>query len=119
MYVAGFAPEEGETALGLSTLYPGSTLGPTLAAPVVLADGKDLYIEQDKFPAQFAADVPQAQAVQMAATQRPIVQAALNEPAGKAAWKSIPSWFVYGDQDKNIPSAAQEFMAKRAEQGSP
>ena len=31
----------------------------------------------------------------MAATQRPIVEAAFNEPAGAAAWKTIPSWFLY------------------------
>lgn len=50
----------------------------------------------------------------MAATQRPITEAALNEGAAEPAWKSTPSWFVYGDLDKNIPAAALEFMAKRA-----
>ncbi len=50
----------------------------------------------------------------MAATQRPVTEAALNEAAGEAAWKSIPSWFIYGELDKNIPAAAMEFMAKRA-----
>jgi len=58
VYVAGFAPEAGETAIELSGRYPGSTLGPTLAPPVELPDGgKDLYIQRDKFHAQFAADV--------------------------------------------------------------
>src|SRR5690349_17194170 len=43
VYVAAFAPEKGETAIGLSGLFPGSTLGPALAPPVMLADGnKDL-----------------------------------------------------------------------------
>jgi pimeloyl-ACP methyl ester carboxylesterase len=115
VYVAAFAPEKGETAVGLSGLFPGSTLGPALAAPVVLADGsKDLYIRQDKLPAQFAADIPVTEAAQMAATQRPVTEAALNEGSGTAAWRSIPSWFIYGDQDKNIPAAVLEFMAKRA-----
>lgn len=26
----------------------------------------------------------------------------------------MPSWFVYGDRDKNIPPAALAFMAQRA-----
>lgn len=116
VYVAAFAPEAGETALGLSGKFPGSTLGPTLAPAVPLGDGgKDLYILQDKFHDQFAADVPAADARLMAATQRPIAEAALGEAAPAApAWKSVPSWFVYGDRDKNIPPAAHAFMAQRA-----
>jgi pimeloyl-ACP methyl ester carboxylesterase len=115
VYVAAFAPEAGETAAGLSGKFPGSTLGPALAAPVDLADGgKDLYIQQDKFHDQFAADVPAADARLMAAGQRPVTVAALNEPATDAAWKTIPSWWVYGDQDKNIPPQAMAFMAERA-----
>lgn len=116
VYVSAFAPEAGETVAGLAGKFPGSTLGPTLAAPVVLADGgKDLYIQQDKFHDQFAADVPAAQAALMAATQRPVTEAALNEQSGTPAWKHIPSWYIYGDKDKNIPPQAMAFMAKRAE----
>ena len=115
VYVAAFAPEKGETAAELSGRFPGSTLGPTLSAPVELSDGgKDLYIQQDKFHDQFAADVSQADAKLMAATQRPVTVAALNEAATEPAWKTVPSYFVYGDQDKNIPAQALAFMAERA-----
>lgn len=115
VYVAAFAPEKGETAAQLSGKFPGSTLAPTLAPAVPLAGGgNDLYIRQDKFPAQFAADVPEAEAQLMAAGQRPITEAALNERSISGAWKSIPSWFVYGDADRNIPPAASAFMAERA-----
>ncbi|MDX2243803.1 MAG: alpha/beta hydrolase [Leptolyngbyaceae cyanobacterium bins.302] len=115
VYVAGFAPEEGETAVELSGRYPGSTLAPTLAPPVVLPDGgKDLYIRQNQFHAQFAADVPASDAQLMASTQRPITESALNEASGAPAWKSTPSWFIYGDRDLNIPAAVNAFMAKRA-----
>lgn len=116
VYVAAFAPESGESAFELSGKYPGSTLGPTLAEPVKLAGGgSDFYIRQDKFPAQFAADVPLAKARLMAAGQRPVTEAALKEASGKPAWKTVPSWFIYGTADKNIPPQALEFMAKRAE----
>jgi pimeloyl-ACP methyl ester carboxylesterase len=115
VYVSAFAPVTGESAADLANKFPGSTLGPTLAPPVPLSDGgKDLYIVQDKFRAQFAADVPAAQAALMAATQRPITEAALNEKSGKAAWQAIPSWHIYGAADKNIPPQAMAFMAKRA-----
>jgi pimeloyl-ACP methyl ester carboxylesterase len=115
VYVAAFAPDKGETAIELSGRYPGGTLGPTLAAPVQLDDGnKDLYIQQDKFGQQFAADVPAAESALMAATQRPISEAALKEASGDPAWKKLPSWFIYGSADKNIPEAALKFMADRA-----
>jgi pimeloyl-ACP methyl ester carboxylesterase len=117
VYVAAFAPEAGETAAELSGKFPGGTLGPTLAAPVKLADGSnDLYIQQDKFRSQFAHDVPAAQARLMAAGQRPITDKALNEAEPAApAWKHLPSYFIYGKGDKNIPAAAIEFMARRAD----
>jgi pimeloyl-ACP methyl ester carboxylesterase len=50
----------------------------------------------------------------MASTQRPVTEAALNEASGAPAWKSTPSWFIYGDRDSNIPAAAHAFMAQRA-----
>ncbi len=115
VYVAGFAPDTGESAATLSAKFPGGTLGLALAPPVPLADGgKDLYIVQSKFHDQFAADVPRAPADQMAAGQRPITEFALNEGSGVPTWKNIPSWFIYGSLDKNIPPALQPVMAKRA-----
>lgn len=115
VYVAAFAPDAGETAAGLAGNFPGSTLGPTLAPPVPLSGGgKDLYIQQDKFRDQFAADVPVSEAKLMAATQRPITEAALNEPQTAPAWKKIPALFIYGNKDRNIPPQASAFMAARA-----
>jgi pimeloyl-ACP methyl ester carboxylesterase len=115
VFVAAFAPDAGETAATLSGKFPGSTLGPAIADPVPLAGGgKDLYIRKDKFRSQFAADVSASEAKLMAATQRPITDAALNEASTEPAWKTTPSWFVYGDQDRNIPAAAIAWMAERA-----
>ncbi|WP_202815254.1 alpha/beta hydrolase [Leptolyngbya sp. NIES-2104] len=71
-------------------------------------------MQQNKFHAQFAADVSANDAQLMASTQRPIAEAALNEASGAPAWKSTPSWFIYGDRDLNIPPAALSFMANRA-----
>jgi len=115
VYVAAFAPDAGETALQLSGQFPGSTLGAALGTPVALPDGgKDLYIQPLKFHLQFAADVAERDARLMAAGQRPITEAALTEASGDPAWKVVPSWFIHGDADKNIPPAALRFMAQRA-----
>lgn len=114
VYVAAFAPDTGESSLTLSRKFPGSTLGNALM-PLVLPDGdEDLYIQVAKFRAQFAADVPVAQADAMARTQRPITLSALGEPSGVAAWKTIPSYVIYGSADRNIPAAVMKFMAERA-----
>jgi pimeloyl-ACP methyl ester carboxylesterase len=114
VYAAGFLPAQGETGLGLSNKFPGSTLGNTLQQVALPGGGTDLYVRQDLFPQQFAADVPNFQARLMAATQRPVTAAALNEPSGVPAWRTIPSWSLIPTSDKNIPPAAQRFMAKRA-----
>jgi pimeloyl-ACP methyl ester carboxylesterase len=114
VYVAGFAPEIGESAADLSGRFPGGTLGPTLTL-VELPDGnKDAYIQQDKYWAQFVADVTESQAQLMAAIQRPITEAGLTGASEAESWKNIPSWFVFGELDKNIPVASHRFMAERA-----
>lgn len=115
VYVAAFAPDKGESAADLAGKFPGSTLSGALATPVKLAaGGVDLYIDQSKFRSQFAHDVPADAAALMAAGQRPITEAALGEKAGDPAWKHVPSWFVYGSGDKNIPAKSLAFMADRA-----
>lgn len=115
VYVAAFAPDNGEAAADLAGKFPGGTLGEALAPPVTLSDGGvDLFIDQTKFHSQFAHDVPHDVAALMAAGQRPITEAALGEKSGEPVWKTLPSYFVYGDGDKNIPAQALQFMAERA-----
>jgi pimeloyl-ACP methyl ester carboxylesterase len=114
VFVGGFAPDKGESAASLSGRYEGGTLGETLMAFDLPDGNKDLYIMQDKYHSQFAADSSAQEAAVMAVTQRPIVESALNEGAGVPAWRSIPSWFIFGSDDKNIPVQVHRFMAERA-----
>ena len=116
VYVSAFAPDHGESAFQLSAMFPGSTLADALVAYPVSSGGNEFAIRQDVFHQQFAADVPAAEAAVMAATQRPATEAALSEglPTDAPAWQHIPSWFVFGDQDMNIPVALHRFMAERA-----
>jgi pimeloyl-ACP methyl ester carboxylesterase len=52
----------------------------------------------------------------MAATQRPVTDVALTTglPTDAPAWKTIPSWFVFGSDDQNVPAELSRFMAQRA-----
>jgi pimeloyl-ACP methyl ester carboxylesterase len=115
VYVNGFAPLPGETCFQLAGMFGGSTLGETLEA-IPRGDGTtDLRIAQDRFHAQFCADVPAEQARRMAATQRPVAQEALVEPSGeRPLWKELPSWFLIGELDVTVPAALQHYMARRA-----
>lgn len=115
VYVSAFAPDHGEASADLAGKFPGSTLGEALAAPVPLPEGGvDLYIRKDKFAKQFAADVRPADATLMAVAQRPVAEAALKEATQAVAWKQVPSYFIYGTADRNIPPEALRFMAERA-----
>lgn len=114
VYVAGFAPEVGESCGDLTNRLPGSTLPETLRT-VLLPDGTtDFYIRPERYHGQFCADVPAGLARQMSATQRPLCDVALTGVAVDPAWKRVPSWFVIPDEDKNIPVATQRLMAERA-----
>ncbi|MGW0218298.1 alpha/beta fold hydrolase [Micromonospora chokoriensis] len=118
VYIASFAPDTGESTSALAAKFPGGELGPALQnVPVSIPGagaGTDLYIKQDQFRRVFAADVPRHETDLMAATQRPITSAALDETATKTAWKSIRSWFLVTKQDLAIPADSMRFMAKRA-----
>ena len=73
----------------------------------------DLYLDRELFPEAFCADVDPDTAAMMAATQRPWSGAAAATPSGPAGWRSIPSWYLLGTEDRAIPPAGQRFMAER------
>jgi pimeloyl-ACP methyl ester carboxylesterase len=119
VYIAGFAPDAGESLVQLVTMNPGSEIGPAtlIPRPYPLPDGGegiDLYLTQDGFRNAFAGDVPRKIADQMQATQRPFSEEAFASLSGEPAWKTIPSWYLVAARDKAIPPATQRFMAQRA-----
>jgi pimeloyl-ACP methyl ester carboxylesterase len=121
VYINGFAPAEGETAGALLNRFPGSmitlenlTLRPYPTTNPTQA-GLDAYINIDVFREAFAADVNQRMAAAMAATQRPIDLAVLEQPSAAPAWETTPSWFILGTGDHIIPPELHRFMAERAD----
>lgn len=121
VYVSAFAPDTGESAFELSTRFPGSTLGEALTAYPVSTGGNELAIRPERFHEQFAADVPEPEARLMAATQRPATEAALTDALGtdRPAWRDVPSWFVFGDEDRNIPvELIRSFVERSAARGA-
>ncbi|GAA1519969.1 alpha/beta hydrolase [Sphaerisporangium rubeum] len=113
VYVAAFAPDEGENILQIADSYPGGKLSSSLLTRP-FPGGVDGYIDPAKFREVFAADLPASVTRLMAATQRPGSLGGLSMASGVPAWKTVPSWFVIPTADYAIPPAAQRFMAQRA-----
>ncbi|GIF19661.1 pimeloyl-ACP methyl ester carboxylesterase [Actinoplanes tereljensis] len=112
VYVDAFVPDQGDTILGL---LGGGGDPTTLFDFVSFPNGDtDLYIKSAVFRSVFAGDLSAPVAAGLAAGQRPITLAALTEPSGAPAWKSLPSWYVLGTQDNILPPAVQQTMAQRA-----
>ena len=119
VYVAAFAPDEGER---LGEVEEGSKDSVLNAALLELQyptgeDGKtavEFAINPDLFREAFAADLSEEQAALMAATQRPVAEAAFSEANGPPAWKTLPSWAVVATGDRAAGADVTRSMAKRA-----
>ena len=119
VYVAAFAPDEGEALGDIEADSKDSVLNTALlqlqyptghgSEPAV-----EFAIDPAKFHAAFAADLPEDQAAIMAATQRPVASAAFTEPNGAPGWKNLPSWAVVATGDKAAGSDVVRSMARRA-----
>jgi pimeloyl-ACP methyl ester carboxylesterase len=109
VYLAAFAPDAGETILGLAEQpTPGEPHAP-LVGP---ADGF-LLVDQAKFPGAFAAGADPSLTKFMAAGQVPWGVGAVQFKFTKVAWKVKPTSFLVTTQDLMIPPSQQRAMAKR------
>jgi pimeloyl-ACP methyl ester carboxylesterase len=120
VYVAAFAPDEGET---LAAIASNSTDSVVLQALVELhyptGEGQEetaveFRIDAEKFHEVFAFDLSEEQSALMAATQRPLSGLPFSEPTGVPAWKKLPSWAVVSSGDKVVGTDAVRSMAERA-----
>jgi pimeloyl-ACP methyl ester carboxylesterase len=119
VYVAAFAPDEGELLGEVEANSKDSVLNPALVPrhyPTGDGDGTavEFAIDPPKAREAFAADVPDDQAALIAATQRPIAEAAFSEPNGPPAWKRLPSWTVVATGDKAAGTDVVRSQAQRA-----
>jgi len=110
VYIAAFAPDQGESVESLIKNPPPGAPVPPILPP---QDGY-LLLDNAKFAASFAGDVPKEKADFMANSQVPWGVEALNGTISEAAWKTKPSWYLIATDDKMIPPPAQRFMSKRA-----
>jgi pimeloyl-ACP methyl ester carboxylesterase len=120
VYVAAFAPDEGETLGGIVGRSKDSALNTALLEyqyPTGNGDetATEFIIDPAKFRAVFTADLPQPQSDVYAASQRPIAAVAFGEETGTAAWKDLPTWAAVGTADLAAGSDVVRSMAQRAD----
>jgi pimeloyl-ACP methyl ester carboxylesterase len=119
VYVAGFAPDEGERLMEVEGDSKDSVLNSALVPlQYPVGDGGQTAVEfainPELFHQAFAADLPVEQAALLAATQRPVAEAAFGEASGTPAWKTLPSWAVVATGDKAAGADITRSMAERA-----
>jgi pimeloyl-ACP methyl ester carboxylesterase len=119
VYVAAFAPDEGERLIEIENDSKDSVLN-TALMPLQYPTGEgeetavEFAIDPAKFHDAFAADLPAEQSAVMAATQRPVAELGFSEPNGEPAWKNLPSWAVVSSGDKAAGADVVRSMAERA-----
>ena len=118
VYVAAFAPDEGETLMDIEGGSRDSVLLTALKQTEYPTGGTEPAVELSIDPAQFrqafCADLPEKQAAIMSATQRPVAASGFGEKTGPPAWRTLPSWAVVATGHKAVGADAVKSMAQRA-----
>jgi pimeloyl-ACP methyl ester carboxylesterase len=107
VYVAAFAPSEGQSVVDLGKGYPAPSGGAHLYAD---KEGF-LRLDDDGIAKHFAQDLPADQTSLMAVSQGPVRAANFEERTSVAAWKQRPSWYVVAENDNMIRPEQQRAMA--------
>jgi pimeloyl-ACP methyl ester carboxylesterase len=119
VYVAAFAPDEGERLGEVTPTSKDSVLNSALV-PRQYPTGNsaetavEFAIDPTKIHDAFAADLPADAAAIVGATQRPVAELAFSEANGRPAWKTLPSWAVVATGDKAAGTDVVRSMAQRA-----
>ena len=108
VYVAAFQPDAGENLFDLAGKIPAATKGITATAD------EHLYLDPRVYAADFAADLPQADAEFMAHSQVLPAKASFETKIKQAAWRTKKSWALIAAEDRAIHPDLLRMMAQRA-----
>jgi len=109
VYVAAFAPAEGQSVADMTAGYPA----PSGASHFVAGADGFVTLSPEGVAHHLAQDLPAEQTGLMAATQTPVRGKNFEEKVTAAAWKAKPSWYVVSEQDRMIQPDLQQAMAKK------
>jgi pimeloyl-ACP methyl ester carboxylesterase len=109
VYIAALAPDESETVADVFYRDP-----PHAQAPELQPDGQGwIWLPDSAFPAAFAQNASAEDHAVLAAVQRPIAAACIQQPVPRPGWKDLATWYLIAEEDRMINPDTQRFMAKR------
>lgn len=109
VYIAGLAPDEGETVAEVFNRFGHDDKAPVLAPG---SDGR-IRLPPEAFATAFAQHATAQEQHALAAAQRPISPGCITVPVGAPLWKHVPAWYLVAQHDHMIPEKTQRFMAER------
>src|SRR4029079_5439525 len=110
VYLAGFAPDKGES---LAILAASGPVTPPGAAAIRPDKYGFLWIDREMFADNFCQDADKSEALVMSVTQKPLSVNAFEGKLSHAGWKGMPCWYQVSSNDRMIPPEAEQFMAQR------
>jgi pimeloyl-ACP methyl ester carboxylesterase len=109
VFIAALTPDKNET---VGEVFYRER--PHAQAPQLAPDKHGfIWMPDDRFGTAFCQDASPEQAALLAATQRPIALACIQEKAPNPAWKATPSWYLVAEEDRMINPVTQQFLAQR------
>jgi pimeloyl-ACP methyl ester carboxylesterase len=117
VYVAAFAPDEGEALGAVTPTSKDSVLNTALVPMQYPANGgkaTEFSIAPAKVREAFAGDLSDKDIALIGVTQRPISERAFSDVNGPPAWKRLPSWAVVATGDHAVGTDIARSMAERA-----
>ena len=108
VYVAAFAPDQGESIPTLS-----KNAGQTPLGNYFVPSGDYLFLSAQGVKTVFAPDVSAKEQGLVYATQIPANKSLFGATSGEPAWKQKPSWFIVSKNDQAIHPDLERFMAAR------
>ena len=108
VYVAAFAPAEGESPLQLTL-----DSGPPFLQNVQSDQFGFLKLTETGIRRDFAPDLSDSEQTVLAATQGPTSVASLSGVISTPAWRNKPSWFVIAAHDRVVLPTLQAMFAER------
>ncbi len=109
VYIAGVAPDRGETVADVFNRFGHDEWTPALAPG---QDGR-IRLPAEAFATAFAQHATAQEQQALAVTQHPIAPACITVAVGEPLWKSVPAWYLLAEDDRMIPERTQRFMAER------
>lgn len=109
VYVAAFAPDDGQSAGSLGATMPP----PPLAAEVKPDSEGFLKLSKNGIYESFAQDLSAGEKALLYAAQAPTNAKSLGGNISSAAWHSKPSWYIVASQDRAIQPQLEASMASK------